>query len=471
MVMMDSPYHRRFALFGPLIAEPPVSGLSMVVVIPARDEPDVLSSLNSIWQCDRPEHPVEVILVVNGSAADCETVRDRNRHSFRSASRWAQEHRDPRLRFHALHIPDMAPRHAGVGLARKIGMDEGARRLRTGAGAGTATIAAGGGGGILVAFDADCTCRTDYLTAIEHHFRSHPLTPGCSIYFEHPLAGPEPDPVYRAIVLYELHLRYYVQALRFAGFPYAHHTVGSSMAVRAPIYEGQGGMNKRKAGEDFYFLHKIIPLGAYTDLTDTVVYPSPRVSDRVPFGTGRAVGDHLTSGSAKFASYPLAAFHDMRVFSGGLNRLIAATDDGLEPVLNGMPESVRSFLAENDFEAVWAEAKRHSASETAFRKRLSRWFNGFRAMKFVHHARDRFYGAAPVTRMALDLWAAMDGTVRSDGERDREGRVGDRAGGAILPIGTDTATETGSPADAVEVLRRFRALDAGGTRPFVRHSS
>jgi len=39
--------------------------------------------------------------------------------------------------------------------------------------------------------------------------------------------------VYGAIAAYELHLRYYVQALRYAGFPHAHHTVGSCLAVRA----------------------------------------------------------------------------------------------------------------------------------------------------------------------------------------------------------------------------------------------
>ena len=89
----------------------------------------------------------------------------------------------------------------------------------------------------------------------------NPRSPGCSIYFEHPLHGPLEPKVYEAIAAYELHLRYYVQALRYAAFPYAHHTIGSSMAVRADAYAKQGGMNKRQAGEDFYFLHKIIPLG------------------------------------------------------------------------------------------------------------------------------------------------------------------------------------------------------------------
>src|SRR5213594_3575687 len=99
------------------------------------------------------------------------------------------------------------------------------------------------------------------------------------------MAGLLDPKVAEAIAAYELHLRYYVRALRYAGFPYAHHTIGSCMAVRADVYKKQGGMNKRQAGEDFYFLQKIIPLGHFTDLTETKVIPSSRPSDRVPFGT------------------------------------------------------------------------------------------------------------------------------------------------------------------------------------------
>ena len=66
------------------------------------------------------------------------------------------------------------------------------------------------------------------------------------------------DNSYKAVWLYELHLRYYKQALQFTGFPYYYHTIGSAFAVNAEVYCKQGGMNRQKAGEDFYFLQKII---------------------------------------------------------------------------------------------------------------------------------------------------------------------------------------------------------------------
>ena len=95
---------------------------------------------------------------------------------------------------------------------------------------------------------------------------------------------------------YELHLRYLNLFSRFTGFPYAYHTIGSCFGVRAETYASQGGMNKRKAGEDFYFLHKIIPLGEFREINNTCVIPSPRESDRVPFGTGAAIGKYLFRG-------------------------------------------------------------------------------------------------------------------------------------------------------------------------------
>ena len=48
-------------------------------------------------------------------------------------------------------------------------------------------------------------------------------------------------------------------------------------------------MNRRQAGEDFYFIQKVAQRGNFSQCNTTCVVPSPRPSDRVPFGTGAAV--------------------------------------------------------------------------------------------------------------------------------------------------------------------------------------
>ncbi len=133
--------------------------------------------------------------------------------------------------------------------------------------------------------------------------------------FEHPLSGNEfPEEVYRFITLYELHLRYYFRGLAFSGFPYVFHTVGSAMGVKAFQYVKAGGMNRRQAGEDFYFIQKLVPSGGYFNLNSTTVYPSPRPSFRVPFGTGASIARQTELEDPDFLTYNLQAFREMKVF-------------------------------------------------------------------------------------------------------------------------------------------------------------
>lgn len=351
-------YFERFGFCERQVIAPVPQDLGIVVVIPCFNEPDLVGALESLRRCERPTCGVEVLVVVNSGTDAPQEVKAQNRLNVEQARPYS----------HVLDFPELPPKHAGVGLARKIGMDEALWRFDQ-----VDRL----WDGIIVNYDADCRCDPNYLRAIEAHFRDKPDTPGCSIYFVHPPGMAD---------LYELHLRYYVQALRYAGHPYAFHTVGSCMAVRAAVYMEQGGMNKRKAGEDFYFLQKVIALGNYTDLVSTRVMPSARESDRVPFGTGRAVGEALR-GKPK-ETYPFEAFADLKAFFEGVERL---------------PASMKQFLQEQRLEEKLSEIRKNTASETAFEQRFFRWFNGFMAMKWIHFARDHLYGPRPLPDEARRL--------------------------------------------------------------------
>ena len=388
-------YFRRFGFCDRQIATPPQPDLGMVVVIPCFLEPDLIGSLESLWRCDRPKCSVEVIVVVNSPAGCSEEIRSQNQATLQVAADWTGPRGEARLAFHLFHFPALPPKQAGVGLARKIGMDEALRRFDD----------VGRLKGIIVGYDADCRCQPNYLTAIERHFEQHPRSPGCSIYFEHPLVGPGSAKVYEAIAAYELHLRYYIRALRYAGFPHAHQTLGSCMAVRAEVYRKQGGMNKRKAGEDFYFLHKIIPLGGFADLTETAVFPSARPSGRVPFGTGRAVRAFLEG--KKTNTYPLEAFLDLQRLFDSLPLIYRNTAALEEHCAGHLPASVRGFLRRQRWAEVIKEIRGNTSGEAAFRKRFFHGFDGFEALKFVRFARDCFYGDGEVEKESARLLARL----------------------------------------------------------------
>ncbi len=385
-----TPYLQKRALYPPLITPPPADDLQLVVVIPAREEDLLLRSLGNLYHCDSPSCSVEVIVVINSSEEDAEEVKAHNLQTLRDATRWTEKHNTEKLRFHLLHFPGLPAKHAGVGLARKIGMDEACRRLE----------GAGHPNGLIACFDADSRCDANYLTALEAHFREHPGTQACSVYFEHPLEGDEhPPEVYHAIAQYELHLRYFIDAQRYAGFPFAYQTIGSSMAVRCDAYQQQGGMNRRKAGEDFYFLHKFTALGRFSELNSTRVIPSPRPSHRVPFGTGRAVREMLNSGSV-YQTYAPQSFLDLRVLPAMLPELYHLKDADWPAFAKKWPDSLRVFMETIDARRRIANIRRHTSSPETFAKRFYQWFDAFQVMKFAHFARDRYYPNVPVAEAA-----------------------------------------------------------------------
>ena len=380
---MPNFYLERYGIREQLIEAPIHPEVGIIVVIPCHNEPDLLGTLEALRACEPPEVGVEVIVVVNHGVHAAEAIKTQNQITTTDAHAWMKRHNTAKLAFHLIEESALPRKHAGVGLARKIGMDEAVRRLDV----------LQKPDGIVVCFDADCRCATNYLVAIEQHFRENPKTPGCSIYYEHPIEGGAFDAVlYAGIVSYELFLRYYNQAFRFTGHPAAFHTVGSSMAVRSMAYQKQGGMNKRKAGEDFYFIHKIIALGDFTELHTTKVIPSPRTSDRVPFGTGKAMQDYVDAGDGIYATYPPDAFIALKSFFGNVRNMFA-NEQAVLPLID---TCLADFLKQVNWREALLEIRKNAATESAFVKRFFRWFDAFKVLKFVHYYRDQAQHNIPV---------------------------------------------------------------------------
>ncbi|MBK9192493.1 MAG: hypothetical protein IPM77_13875 [Crocinitomicaceae bacterium] len=308
-----------------------------------------------------------------------------------------------------------------MGLARKIGMDEAVHRFDL--------IQRDG---IIVCFDADAVCDKNYLTELERHFNSFPITPGCSVYFEHPVEDENYDSeILNYITQYELHLRYYNHALRFCKLPFAFHTVGSSMAVSSSAYQKQGGMNKRKAGEDFYFLHKIIALGNFTELNSTRIVPSPRISDRVPFGTGRAMGEMIQSKKEYYETYNFSSFELIKKFTSLIPQFYLSDLETIVPAIaEGEYRKLKLFLNSEKFEIALIEIRKNSASEISFIKRFYVWFDAFRVLKLVHFLRDNLYHDVPVHIASLQLLQKLQfaNHIDSSGELLKTYRKLDRDG-------------------------------------------
>ena len=251
--------------------------------------------------------------------------------------------------------------------------------------------------GIIVGLDADSLCDPNYLTEIENFYIEHPSSVGATIYYEHPLYTEEDKDHRYGIASYELHLRYLIRALRYAGFPYSFHTLGSCITVRASVYAKQGGMNKRKAGEDFHFLQKIIPLGNFGEINTTRVIPSSRVSNRVPFGTGKAMMKWSDSRIKELRTYNPSIFEELHTLFSGIDDIWKADMVKIEGYYHTLAPTMKKFLKPEDWLTEILRFQKHSTSVQTFRHKFFQWMNGLNTLKYIHFARDEMHKNIPVS--------------------------------------------------------------------------
>lgn len=369
-----------------IILEAPDRQTGIIVVIPSYNEPGIGKLLNSLALCSEPDCKVEVIVVVNAPAeASGESIKN-NKITILNIETWKKENKNCFFRVFAF-IADSSLSNWGVGLARKTGMDEALRRFNI----------TDKPEGVILSLDADCLVEKNYFVSVCNELLKKKDRTACSIYFEHPLSGDDfPEIIYRSIVLYELHLRYYFQGLAFSGFPYVFHTVGSALAVKAMPYLKAGGMNRKQAGEDFYFIQKLLPAGGFFSLNSTTVYPSPRTSFRVPFGTGASMEKLSKENEPVLPTYNFRAFEDLRLFFELNQAFYSADPADLHKIYSTLPESLRLFSDEDEWTNKIVEIKSNTSGLSSFKKRFFGWFNMFRIVKYLNYVHQGFFKKIPV---------------------------------------------------------------------------
>ncbi|HZV83118.1 MAG TPA: hypothetical protein VFF53_13220 [Geobacteraceae bacterium] len=292
----------------------------------------------------------------------------------------------------------------GVGLARKLGHDLLLPRLDF-----------NGTDPLLISLDADTLVEPGYAGSLVDHFRTA-AAGGAVIPFAHQSA--ETDREESAIVRYELFLRCYVAGLEFAGSPYAFHTVGSAMACRASAYLKCGGMNRRRAGEDFYFLQSLAKTSGVQQVGRALVRPSPRRSGRVPFGTGRAMGALLDNEPGAVLFYRPECYQLLQGW------IALASEGCLRPIPDlagegrALSPHLYEFLCEQQFPAAWDCFLRQHKDGGRRLRAVYDWFDAFRTMKFFH-----FLADGPYPRCAAEEVVASWPEIWGDGDLSPEERL------------------------------------------------
>lgn len=293
-----------------------------------------------------------------------------------------------------LELPE---RSGGVGFARKIGCDL----------ALTLFDYDSVGKKLIFSLDADTLVEKNYLFAVRDCFEKEDCVASV-ISFAH--RYPAISEERAAIICYEIFLRYYVMGLAYARSRYAFHSIGSTMACTAEGYTSVRGMNRRKAGEDFYFLNKIAKVGNIVKINTTEVFPSPRVSGRVPFGTGKRVGRFLDGEKDEYLLYDPAVFDVLKKW---LRYMSSAGKIASEEILSQAGRIhpwLEAFLEAQRFREVWPKLLENSGNEDKLRKNFNDWLDGFKTLKLIHCLTRN--GMPPI-----DMFQALKRLMQTIGEK------------------------------------------------------
>jgi len=391
--MFADQYISNNIVYPPFINQKVSPSLSMVVVIPCLNEPAIIRTLESLWACEPIESHCEVIVAVNDSETSPDQVKAFNQETYNQLLEWKKANDRENLVLHPIYAPSVKAKFAGAGMARKIGMDEAVRRLN----------AVNKPYGVIISLDSDCLVSSNYLEQIETVFSENRTCFAATINFRHCFEEIDDPRQEKGIRLYEDYLHYYKQALDFTGFPNSIYTIGSAFAVRAGAYVMQGGMNRRQAGEDFYFLHKLTKLGQLTEITDAFVYPSGRVSDRVPFGTGAAMTKWMNYTEDLAQTYRFQAFLDLKQLFGKVDEFYKIGTAGYSDIQTSIPTTVQNFLVSISYEEKLDEINRNSATPESFRKRFFQVFDAFQVLKFLNQVHEQSYSTQSLQEAIAQL--------------------------------------------------------------------
>jgi hypothetical protein len=379
-------YEKKFCLIGRPLVSSELGGIEQIVVIPARAEKSSLpATLTSLARNpDRELGRTLILCVINnrglpfsspGEIQDNQDTIDYLQALIRDLSGHATS--NLRLGYIDASSPgrELPDKFGGVGTARKLGLDAALRlfdyRLDSVK--------------LLISLDADTLVAENYLVAIRSFWRSERAA--AVVNYAHQIPTDAGERL--AIGNYEIYLRYYVLGLRYAGSPYAFPSIGSTMVCTADAYVAVGGMNRRDAAEDFYFLNKLAKFRAVDCIATTTVYPSARTSRRVPFGTGRRILRFLEEGVNEWLLY------DPRIFvilKSWLQMMEAAPDRETAEIMEKagqIDHRLLAFLELHQFAAAWSRIRKNVKRPEGLPRHFHCWFDAFKTLKLIHFLTDQ----------------------------------------------------------------------------------
>ena len=352
------------------IVPPPQKKFNHAVVIPAFGEAELLPhTLASLNENDTLilENTL-VVVVVNNAVNSPESILKNNQTSLKML-------KSIQYNF-TLGVVDAASsgfelsdKQAGVGLARKIGMDLALPHLSS-----TKSL--------IFCTDADTVVSKDYIEKIIKYFDTT-RAQAAVVGFRHLESNNEKQE--QAIRQYETFLRTTAEKMQKAGSPYGYVAMGSTMVCTTGAYCSIGGMSRKKVTEDFYFLQELSKYDNVHTIAEVLVYPSSRPIPRIYLGTGfrmKQVQDGFDMNTLYYsdkAFYLLSNWIDIGSNAWKLELSL------LNKKTSAINPNLTDFLQQEGIEDIWSNLQNNASSEYHFSKQFHRWFDGLKTIRLLKH--------------------------------------------------------------------------------------
>ena len=255
---------------------------------------------------------------------------------------------------------------AGVGLARKIGMDY--------------CIDFSNTNSLFFSIDADTIISSNYLKIIIENYIREKFA-AAVINFKH--QKNDNLIINRAIIKYENLLKDIAENIKKTGSIYGFVSMGSAIVCSMKAYVSIGGMPPKKATEDFYFLQKLAKYQKIYTIDEILVYPSSRAEQRIYLGTGFRMNNIDNKN----------IFNDLYIDPNAyvdLKRLYHIIDSNWNQKSSEIMSSVAKnnsklyqYLNTNNFIEAFDCIQKNSLNKKQLLNQFHRWFDNFKIYKFL----------------------------------------------------------------------------------------
>ena len=301
----------------------------IAICIPVCNEyPFFLSVLKNLAiSCAVANQQVCVVCCVNNKINSSEKILQNNQRMIYELNRIANaENNSLEKTLLKVCVLDFTKENAftekqGVGWARKIAMD----------------YALVNGAKVLASLDADTLVDENYILQLKY-FLEQKMNCATMNFFHKRIENFSDDnnqnqnsiQLNLAIQHYEDYIKNHYKKLAECGTPFCYSALGCIIVCSDKMYCECGGMKNKLAGEDFYFIQEMIKnvisknpkkILNPIEVLQTTVMPATRFSDRVLFGTGKALEEIVEGNFSKAKLFKDEEYLEIKNFINLFNDL------------------------------------------------------------------------------------------------------------------------------------------------------